>query len=787
MEQGNQRTSESVGSILQVTKNIIQENDNFYDYYINKDNSLYHKQLPLLFRRSKLQAIAIRNKENKKQNENNYSLALVKAPGLLDDIRNAQIRSKKLPPLCPFYNEKGELIRSIVKTSRVYNKYTFSTDRNNDTNLTGRKSIKILRKIINLNNIDNLNSQNDFEKIESDYFNFSEAGYNKIYYDEKEIFGKKEHYLNVIHHKIEDIKKNEQNINENNKECRKEKIFEKNRKKKKIILTFDSISIQIFPNDNNNNDNNLNNNNNIPIFEYNLPFIYLPLFYNKGEEKFKIFLSKIIEWDNVNNKFTLKENQDKIFKDILENCSDFNFRVKEEEKKFERLKSEDISKQSKLKFTSSMMTKKTFLKKETFNLRQTQGGTKEDQSFAQTMAGQIPNTYLTNLNDDEKRYNVTSKKSIYPSEKENNYINYNVFEFLWLTPNNVFTVSIKMPLLSVLIPRNNISVKKYIDFDLLFFLYENDFKYWDFYVIKYLTSFKSFRTLLEEINSINECRNKKFYLTLPKIKFYTFNNYKFVNIVSIKHRDILENLIDGLMTSTKDKKDIKGKTESSKEKENPEKEQNNNNSDKNNTIPEKKEEPIEYKKEEEKLKNSTLIMKSFIAIIRFVDTKTLMAQEFKIYFNFAQFQKFQKLEKFIDKISFLIKFVDINYLNKAVNINYKELDDFCENEWLKDFEQYNVQYLNKLNAPVKDNQRAFAEFSGMTKSSFIQIEIYRPISLVRTLDDIGSIKTQKNILGNENMDKTINVEKDDIKTMTRIFYDNYGEEKAKNISMNAGK
>ena len=190
---------------------------------------------------------------------------------------------------------------------------------------------------------------------------------------------------------------------------------------------------------------------------------------------------------------------------------------------------------------------------------------------------------------------------------------------------------------------------------------------------------------------------------------------------------------------------------------------------------------------EEKLKNSTLIMKSFIAIIRFVDTKTLMAQEFKIYFNFAQFQKFQKLEKFIDKISFLIKFVDINYLNKAVNINYKELDDFCENEWLKDFEQYNVQYLNKLNAPVKDNQRAFAEFSGMTKSSFIQIEIYRPISLVRTLDEIGSIKTQKNILGNENMDKTINVEKDDIKTMTRIFYDNYGEEKAKNISMNAGK
>ena len=53
MEQGNQRTSESVGSILQVTKNIIQENDNFYDYYINKDNSLYHKQLPFVIKKTK--------------------------------------------------------------------------------------------------------------------------------------------------------------------------------------------------------------------------------------------------------------------------------------------------------------------------------------------------------------------------------------------------------------------------------------------------------------------------------------------------------------------------------------------------------------------------------------------------------------------------------------------------------------------------------------------------------------------------------------------------------------
>ena len=66
-------------------------------------------------------------------------------------------------------------------------------------------------------------------------------------------------------------------------------------------------------------------------------------------------------------------------------------------------------------------------------------------------------------------------------------------------------------------------------------------------MIKYLSGFKSFRTLLEEINSINECFNRDFYLTQPRIKNYSFNNIKIINIASIKQKDILDNLIEGLM------------------------------------------------------------------------------------------------------------------------------------------------------------------------------------------------------------------------------------------------
>ena len=785
MDKNDQRTSHSVGSILQVTKSIIQGNENFYDYYINRDNSLYHKQLPLLIRKTKLQALVIRNKENKKLNEN-YSMSLHKGNALYDDIRNAQIRSKKLPPLCPFYNEKGELVPSVVKTSRIYNSYNFDND--NNITFTSRKNKKILKKIKKINYFDE-STKTDFDQIENDYFNFNDINYDKLHYREKMIFGKKEYYLNNVINKYIDEFKNKEQLSNDNKESKKEKIFDKNRKKKHILLSLESICVQIFDTNNNNdtNENNEveNNKNQInPLFEYYLPFEFLPLFYYKGEEKFKIFLSKIILWDNVNKKFILNENQEKIFQDILKNCSDFSNKLKADGKKFEKLKSEEQIKQNRTKFYSSTGTKKTFLKKDTHVVRQlpSSGIINQEQSFAQTMSAQIPNTYITNSLENSTRYNVSYRKSLYPSEKEVNYMNYNVFEFLWITPNKIFKVLIKLPLITVQIPKNSICVKKYVDFDLLFFLYENNFQYWDFYVAKYLTSFKDFRTLLEDINSINESFNKKFYLINPKVKSYSFNNYKMVNIVTIKHSDILENLIDGLMNNPDDKKENKVKQNAINEKVD-----NNVNPDNKNEIKnEQKEETIQYKKDEEKLQNSTFIMKSFIAIIRFVDIKTLKAEEFKIYFNFEQFHKFQKLEKFIDKISFLIKFIDINYIHKKVIMNYKALDNFNENEWIKDFKKYNIQYLNTIkNSIQKESPRTFTEFSGMSKNTSIQIEILSPISLIRTLNENGVIKTEKNNLGYDNTEKTINVGKDDIKGLSRIFYDNYEEERDKNLNVNA--
>ena len=826
-----ERTCDTVGNILQVTKNTIQLSDNYYDYYINKDNALYRKQLPLLVQKSNMLAIAIKRKEDEKnylttyQNKNNSdSLDKLKLP--LSDIRNAQIRSKKLPPLCPFYSNKGELLRSVVTTSKVFNKQ-YLTD-----NKIASPSNKIKLLKINIKKKDDNNplyqtSTINFDDFQNDYF--YEPEYSSLTYKDFEIFGKRDYYFDYINNIISKFKSDI--ISDN--EFKKEKIFEKNKQRKNVSLSFNSISVKIFEiknepkEDEKINERIKKKKEEEPIFEYNLPFVYLPLFYVKGEEKFKIFLSKIIQWDNTNNKFILCENPEKIFQDILKNCADFNKKEKKEEKK-ELKNSEDSNKGGKNKFSLTMGGKKMGKKDGGLKFNSFSSSMIDEKSLAQSMIAPKANTYLTNLDDSKRKFDIIYQESIYPCKKEYNYINYNIFEFLWITPKKNFKVCISTPLAIITIPRNKIQVKKFIDFEILFYLYEKNFKNWDFYLIRYISSFKSFRTLLEEINSINESSNKDFYLTQPRIKNYSFNNTKMINIASIKQKSVLDNLIEGFMGIPEDKKEEEQKDEKKKgketEKETEKEKEKIENSEKEKEKEENKEEvykekeneaktdeenkkeelknqenfkEINQEKKEEKEKveennninnenedliNTTFIQKCFIAIIRFADIKTSKANEYKIYFNFNQFQKFQKMEKYVDKISFLIKFIDINYKKKSVSMNYKSLDHFDEKKWIKEFNQYNTQYLHTLEnktSSINDVHRMAAEYLGMAKNSIIQIEIYTPISLARTLSEIGLIKTDKILMSNNYQDKAVDVEKDNILEMSKIFYDSYEEEQNK--------
>ena len=223
------RTTNYIGNILQVTKNTIKENKSFYDYYINKDNDLYKRQLPILIQKANMQALAIKKKENEKNIKEDLfpkpSDSIDKILMPLGQIRNAQIRSKKLPPLCPFYNKRGELIRAVVATSKINNKHYLEEEFWDIS--PKHKKTKILKHHKTMNNTNAFHI--NFDNFQKDFF--YEPEYSTLNYEESEIFGKKEKYLDYIKDKINEFKKSDIKGDI----FKKEKTFEKNPKKKKYI------------------------------------------------------------------------------------------------------------------------------------------------------------------------------------------------------------------------------------------------------------------------------------------------------------------------------------------------------------------------------------------------------------------------------------------------------------------------------------------------------------------------------------------------------------------------
>ena len=60
------KIEKNIEPILNVTKNIIKESDNFNDYYIHENNNLYKNQLPLLIRNSRIREVMSLKKLNRK-------------------------------------------------------------------------------------------------------------------------------------------------------------------------------------------------------------------------------------------------------------------------------------------------------------------------------------------------------------------------------------------------------------------------------------------------------------------------------------------------------------------------------------------------------------------------------------------------------------------------------------------------------------------------------------------------------------------------------------------------
>ena len=115
-------------------------------------------------------------------------------------------------------------------------------------------------------------------------------------------------------------------------------------------------------------------------------------------------------------------------------------------------------------------------------------------------------------------------------KRKGNFLNFNTFIFFWITNTKNFVTKITLPCIHLDILDNNISIKNYIDYELLFFLFEKDFQYWEFYVMKYLSTYSKYRNIFEQLDRNDKINNQIYYFKEPKTKINTFSQETLYNI-----------------------------------------------------------------------------------------------------------------------------------------------------------------------------------------------------------------------------------------------------------------
>ena len=252
------------------------------------------------------------------------------------------------------------------------------------------------------------------------------------------------------------------------KDIKVEKNFKYGKNKKEINLVLESIEISFKEMTD---ISNIQNNN----LKLNLPLSLLPIFYYKGIDAFIKFLSLVLKVDKNFEKINFIE--DKVY-DALNNLKDYNNIIKELDDFDDIFKYDKNPKQS----TKYLRIKKV----------------------------------------------IHLKPEIL--KKNKNFLKYNYFVFFWTTNLKTFICTIKLPCIHLNIIENKVEINHFIDYELLFYLIQNNFYNWEYYVIKYLSTYSKFRNIFQQIGSISNIYNKKIFLKESKRKINSFAEESLINI-----------------------------------------------------------------------------------------------------------------------------------------------------------------------------------------------------------------------------------------------------------------
>ena len=516
------------------------------------------------------------NISNSNNNENNLILSSrsenkVQVPKKL--LNNIKIIDNNIKTIMPDINS---INLSKIKTESETNSSVTHTKRENFNinkdiipNFISNSSNTFTNKFYKSKNIKNINfinknknnkSRNIF-KIRNNFFpifshtnyNYNnrallrdilleEKNYSNLKYQPEKIFYSSEYYNNYIKQQIDLIR------NKNIKLKLPEK-FEKiyfHSKFGQPKLTLNSIIIE-FKQKYSFDDKKFNSNEK-KIF--NIPFEYIPAFYYNNLGNLIEILISIFYLDETFTTFSSKYEN---FSHILNNSNIFKEKKVEikQKKGFRKSLTSKIKIQNLqyLRVNTNKSLKRDSLKKDSI------------EDF------KVINIYTTEYNLNNSNYYLYK---LFNKSKENNknifinknndkiyYNSNNIFEYIWLTPAYQYLVTIKTP--EIIFKINDIEIKKSIDIELLFFLAENNFKNWDFYIIEYLFSYYAFILIINNffskyksnyiynikflhdykknnINIINLAREKKLKYSKKNTKLeYIFTNDSLENHIKIFH------------------------------------------------------------------------------------------------------------------------------------------------------------------------------------------------------------------------------------------------------------
>lgn len=402
------------------------------------------------------------------------------------------------------------------------------------------------------------------KKFKNDFFLLEEEKYKNLVYDESEIFNVGDKWEKFIKAQI-DLLQNEKNQN---------LIYEKQKyfyigknKENKIDLKLNSLKIIFEKIKQNEEGTSINRND--KITEFNLPFALLPLFYYKGIKTFLIILQKII---SISKEGVITINEDEIYS-LINNTNLFSF--------FEEINSEQNSTPS-----------------------------------------EVVNSYL-NLPI------IHSKSSyIYQNlnEKKNSINHYNEYSFPWSKESLLFNVKIILPKLSFSFFSTRLLVNKYVEMEMMMYLITNKFLFWDFYLINYLFSFKTFRNIIKQIFSVNSHKLYERVINMTDIKIFSPSKYN--------------NKIEAMYTQKNDKNYF------------------------------------------------NIINCTRIKLVKRKNEKEI--EEYIIQLNFSQMSKICEMKKHNkNNNNFIYNFISLNKENGKIEFNYSLLDSFDVKKWIKEYYQYN--------------------------------------------------------------------------------------------------